>query len=54
VGYLALVAVAGVLTGSGLPLGAKAHLPAIYATMHGSWGAGFLTSLRRSRRHDRQ
>lgn len=31
-------------TGRGLPPPAYARLPLVYATMHGAWGAGFLTS----------
>jgi len=49
VGYALGVLAGGVLTGRGLPLAARLALPAVYATMHLSWGAGFLTSPRRLR-----
>ena len=48
-GYLAGVLVAALATGGGLPLAARLALPAVYATMHLAWGAGFLTSPRRLR-----
>lgn len=43
-GYLVLVVVGSAMTGRGLPPAAWARLPAVYATMHASWGAGFLSS----------
>jgi glycosyltransferase involved in cell wall biosynthesis len=46
-GYAALVVGGAVVTGVGLPLAARVRLPVVYATMHLSWGAGFLTSPRR-------
>ncbi len=42
-GYAAGEAVAGVVEGRDLPWRARAWLPAVLATMHLSWGAGFLT-----------
>jgi hypothetical protein len=42
-GYAAGVVVAGLAEGRGLPARVKAWLPAVIATMHLSWGAGFLT-----------
>ena len=44
VGYLALVTAGAALTGRGMPPAAVARLPLVYATMHGAWGTGFLTS----------
>jgi hypothetical protein len=46
-GYAAGVVVAGLAEGRGLPAKAKAWLPAVIATMHLSWGVGFLSSRRR-------
>jgi succinoglycan biosynthesis protein ExoA len=46
-GYAAGAVVAGLLEGADLPLRARAWLPAVLSTMHMSWGAGFLTPLRR-------
>ncbi|REE98368.1 glycosyltransferase family 2 protein [Thermomonospora umbrina] len=44
-GYVAVIMVGGSLaTGRGLPLPALMRLPMVYATMHVSWGIGFLTS----------
>ncbi|MFI7642995.1 glycosyltransferase family 2 protein [Nonomuraea sp. NPDC049400] len=43
-GYVAAIAAGSVLTGGGLPAGALLRLPVVYATMHCSWGWGFLTS----------
>jgi succinoglycan biosynthesis protein ExoA len=51
-GYVVLVIVGAAAIGGGLPLRARLALPAVLATMHGSWGAGFLSSLRPSRRSD--
>jgi glycosyltransferase involved in cell wall biosynthesis len=49
-GYLVAVLAGAALTGAGLPVRARLWLPAVYATMHGSWGTGFLTTDRRYRR----
>lgn len=46
-GYALAVAAASVVTGRGLPAGVRARLPLVFATMHHSWGWGFLTSPRR-------
>ncbi len=43
-GYIALVTLGAAATGRGLPPGAQADLPLVYATMHGAWGVGFLSS----------
>jgi hypothetical protein len=43
-GYLALITAGAVVAGRGLPPAAHARLPLVYATMHGAWGTGFLTS----------
>ncbi|WP_214408932.1 glycosyltransferase family 2 protein [Sphaerisporangium fuscum] len=43
-GYAAAILLGSVLTGRGLPGAALARLPLVYATMHLSWGWGFLTS----------
>jgi glycosyltransferase involved in cell wall biosynthesis len=40
--YAAGVTVGGLAAGKGLPLKAKAWLPAVIATMHMAWGAGFI------------
>jgi Glycosyl transferase family 2 len=45
-GYAAAMIVGAALTGRGLPLAAWVRLPLVYATMHISWGCGFLTSPR--------
>lgn len=45
--YAAGVVVAGLAEGRGLPVRVRAWLPAVIATMHLSWGTGFLTSRRR-------
>ncbi|MFC6080826.1 glycosyltransferase family 2 protein [Sphaerisporangium aureirubrum] len=42
--YLAAILAGSVLTGRGLPPSALLRLPLVYATMHLSWGWGFLTS----------
>jgi hypothetical protein len=47
VGYVVLVTAGSVAIGSGLPVRSRAVLPAVLATMHGAWGTGFLTSVRR-------
>jgi succinoglycan biosynthesis protein ExoA len=46
-GYATGAIVAGIMEGSALPLRARAWLPPVLATMHLSWGAGFLTPPRR-------
>jgi len=43
-GYLAAILTGSVVTGRRLPPAALAWLPVAYATMHLSWGVGFLTS----------
>ena len=43
-GYLALITAGAAVTGRGLPPAAHARLPLVYASMHGAWGVGFLTS----------
>ncbi|NHC15480.1 glycosyltransferase, partial [Motilibacter deserti] len=45
-GYALAIGAGSVVTGRGLPPRALAALPVVYATMHMSWGAGFLTSPR--------
>ncbi|MGI5160981.1 glycosyltransferase family 2 protein [Microbispora sp. CA-102843] len=42
--YLAAILAGSVLTGRQLPPPALVRLPLVYATMHVSWGTGFLTS----------
>lgn len=44
--YAAALVVGSALTGRGLSPAALVRLPLVYATMHGSWGVGFLTSPR--------
>ncbi|HEX6328419.1 MAG TPA: glycosyltransferase family 2 protein [Jiangellaceae bacterium] len=46
--YAAGVLAASVVEGRGLPARARAWLPAVLATMHLSWGLGFLLSSRRA------
>ncbi|MFB9707958.1 glycosyltransferase family 2 protein [Streptosporangium sandarakinum] len=46
-GYALAILAGSAVTGSGLPTGARLRLPLVYATMHMSWGWGFLTSPRR-------
>jgi succinoglycan biosynthesis protein ExoA len=41
-GYAGVVLVGSVVEGRGLPAGARLLLPAVIATMHLAWGAGFL------------
>ena len=53
VGYAALVLIGSAITGTGLPVAAWVRLPAVYATMHASWGTGFLMSPRGLRRDGR-
>lgn len=43
-GYLAAIAAGSVPAGRGLPLKARLQIPVALATMHMSWGFGFLTS----------
>jgi glycosyltransferase involved in cell wall biosynthesis len=45
-GYLAAIALGSVPAGKGLPLKARLLIPVALATMHMSWGWGFLTSPR--------
>lgn len=49
-GYFAAVLAGSLLAGRGLPWRGRLALPAVLATMHMSWGAGFITSLRPHRR----
>jgi glycosyltransferase involved in cell wall biosynthesis len=46
-GYLLLVLAGSVYVGRGLPVRSRLVLPVVLATMHMSWGAGFLSSWRR-------
>ena len=46
-GYFAGVCAGSVVTARGLPGRAALWLPVVYPTMHGSWGAGFLSTLTR-------
>jgi hypothetical protein len=46
-GYGVGVLAAAAVEGRGLPARARAWLPAVIATMHWSWGAGFLTTKRK-------
>jgi GT2 family glycosyltransferase len=48
--YVAVVTVGGAALGRGLPWRSRLALPAVLATMHVSWGIGFLTSPHRLRR----
>ena len=50
VGYLAAVLVGSLVAGRGLRWRGLLALPAVLMTMHMSWGAGFITSLRPHRR----
>lgn len=45
-GYAALLIVGALTSGHGLPVRSRLELPVVFATMHGAWGAGFLTSPR--------
>lgn len=45
-GYLAAIVAGSIPAGRGLPLRARLQIPLALATMHMSWGAGFLTSPR--------
>jgi len=42
VGYLLLIGAGSLVVGRGLPIGAWIRLPLVLATMHGSWGIGFI------------
>jgi succinoglycan biosynthesis protein ExoA len=46
-GYAGLVVAGSAVVGRELPVAARLRLPGVLATMHGSWGLGFLTSPRR-------
>ena len=46
-GYLAGVLAGSLATARGLSVRAALWLPLVYPTMHGSWGAGFLSTVRR-------
>ena len=45
-GYLAAIAAGSLPAGKGLPVKARLRIPVALATMHMSWGFGFLTSPR--------
>ncbi|MGW7521756.1 glycosyltransferase family 2 protein [Streptomyces sp. NPDC054796] len=45
--YLAAITVGSLPAGKGLPFGARVRIPLALATMHMSWGWGFLTSPRK-------
>lgn len=51
-GYAALVVGGSAVIGRGLEPAAAVRLPLVLATMHGSWGVGFLTSPRQQRPGD--
>ncbi|WP_276314446.1 glycosyltransferase family 2 protein [Streptomyces sp. Z26] len=53
VGYLAAITAGSLPAGRGLPFGARVRIPVALATMHMSWGWGFLTSPRKLARHVR-
>jgi len=44
-GYLVLVTAGAIVIGGGLPWRSRVTLPVVLTTMHGAWGAGFLTGL---------
>ena len=46
-GYLAAVVAASIATARGLSARAALWLPVVYPTMHGSWGSGFLSTVKR-------
>ncbi len=48
-GYLTLVVVGSILSARRLSFRSLLALPVVFATMHGAWGIGFLTSRRRTR-----
>jgi glycosyltransferase involved in cell wall biosynthesis len=50
-GYLAGVGAASVVVGKGLPARARLWLPAVLATEHLSWGAGFIVGSREAARN---
>jgi succinoglycan biosynthesis protein ExoA len=50
IGYVVLVGVGGAWVARHEPLTVLLRVPAVIATMHGSWGLGFLTSTRTSTR----
>ncbi|KAB8198045.1 glycosyltransferase [Nonomuraea phyllanthi] len=52
-GYAVAIVAGSALTGNGLSPGALLRLPVVYATMHCSWGWGFLTSPRKLARPPR-
>ena len=43
-GYAALIAAGSAVVGRDLDAAARARLPLVFATMHGAWGVGFLSS----------
>jgi succinoglycan biosynthesis protein ExoA len=43
-GYVVAILAGSAVTGRSLPPDSLARLPLVYATMHGSWAVGFLTS----------
>jgi hypothetical protein len=43
-GYALAIVAGAVVEGRGLPFGAWVRLPLVFATMHITWGLGFLTS----------
>ncbi|MEU0838610.1 glycosyltransferase family 2 protein [Streptomyces sp. NPDC005962] len=45
-GYLAAIVAGSIPAGKGLPVGARVRIPLALATMHMTWGWGFLTSPR--------
>jgi succinoglycan biosynthesis protein ExoA len=51
-GYAALVLVGSLVVSAGLPMRARLWLPAVFVTMHGSWGWGFLTSRKGQRQEE--
>ncbi|AXK37360.1 glycosyltransferase family 2 protein [Streptomyces armeniacus] len=52
-GYLAAITAGSLPAGKGLTAGARVRIPVALATMHMSWGWGFLTSPRKLARHVR-
>lgn len=52
-GYLAGITLGSLPAGRGLPAAVRARIPAALATMHMSWGWGFLTSPKKLARHVR-
>jgi len=48
-GYIVLIVLGSAVTGRGQSTAARVRLPAVYATMHASWGLGFLFSPRKTR-----